>query len=380
MSSLLMIPGPGDVPYSTMQNMGRPLVPHYGREWAEIYEEVRQTLKKVLLTSNEVFLTASSGHGGLEACLNAVAKPGDGVLVINNGFFGQRLAEIAASLELKAVCVDCQWGEVPDPEDIRAVLEREPQLKAVACAHSETSTGVANPIAEIGRLLRGYELPFIVDAVSSAGAMELRPDDWGIDFLVTAPQKGLESPPGLCIIAVSDKGWRVIKERGAKPHGFYFNLLVWKEYDRYRDYQPYFITMPTNIVWALKASLQAICEEGLEKRWLRHDRMARLFRQGLENIGLRLLSEKGPYSSTVTVFKMPPGLSSEAMVEFMDRSYSIKIASGLGPHKHDTARVGHMGLGASLTSIIPVLFAIEDFLRKNGIHLPHGQSLKDVES
>lgn len=380
MDSHLMIPGPVAVPYSIRQHMSRPLVPHYGKEWCAAYDEVRQKLKKVLLTKNEVFMQVSSGHGALEAALNGAARSGEEVLVINNGHFGGRLNEIAESLGIKTIVLNYEWGTAPDLNEIEDLLKQKSSLRAVICVHSETSTGVLNPVAEIGKLLESHGSVFIVDAISSAGATELRPDEWGIDFCVLATQKGLESPAGLSIISISDKGWAAVEREDSKPTGYYCNPLIWKKFDQHREHQPYFVTMPTNTVMALGESLDHILEETLEKRWARHSSIAGVFRQAIRNMGLELFSAEGTYSDTVTALKLPAGLSSLALVDFMDKSYNIKISAGLGAFKQETARVGHMGAGATLTSIIPVLFAMEDFLRKSGLNITPGASLKDISA
>ncbi len=376
----LMIPGPVDVSDEIRQHMSKPLVPHYGKEWCEFYATVREKLKKVLLTDSDVYLQVCSGHGGLEVALNGAARRGEKVLVINNGYFGQRFREISEALELEPVEYKCAWGKAAEIAEIEEMLKRHPDIKAVICAHSETSTGVANPIREIGGLLKNSEAVFIVDTVSSAGAMELRTDDWGIDFCVTAPQKGLEAPAGLAIITISKKAWSAIERKDARPAGYYCNPLIWRDFDRNNKAQPYFVTMPTSTVSALSASLDEIISETMPVRWERHRRIAETFRRGIINMGLELFSAAGPYSGTVTVFNLPQGISSLELLDFLYTHYQIRISAGLGAMPEKTARIGHMGPGAALTAIIPVLLGIEDFLRNEGLNIPVGISLQGISA
>jgi len=245
--------------------------------------------------------------------------------------------------------------------------------------HNETSTGIVNPIKEIGEISSEFDIPLMVDAVSSLGGMELKMDQWNIDICVTASQKCLESPPGLALIAISQKGWRTIEKHQDSRHGWYLNLRLWKKYSRERaGWHPYPVTMAVNNILALRAALKKILAEGLDKRVARHAQIAKIVRIGLKNIGFSLIADERCLSNTLTVALTIPGTSPEEIIKFLRTKYYIQIAGGVSNLKDKSLRIAHMGSGASLNSVIPVMFGIEDYLRSKGFKIPYGTSLRGV--
>ncbi|AOQ25117.1 Serine-pyruvate aminotransferase [Moorella thermoacetica] len=362
---LLMIPGPCALTEEVQAAMSQPLVPHYGEEWVREYNETRNNLKPLLGTKEKVYLTVGSGHAGVEAAVNALAGCGEKMLVVDNGFFGERIACIAQSYGIKVVLIKEEWGKPVDPALVEKVLEDERDVRALAVVHGETSTGVVNPIKEIGEITCRWGIPLFVDAVCSVGGMEFLMDEWGVDVCVTASQKGLAAPPGLAIIALSERAQGFLAARKSPRVGWYLNLQVWQEFEEKQGhFQPYGITMAVNNVRALKVSLDQIHQEGLKQRFHRHEQVARRIREGVTALGLETLAQGEPLP-LVTAVKCPPGVKAEKIVCFLKEKHDIYISGGLGPHKEDTFRVGHMGAMATLEVAESFLEALGDFLKQH---------------
>lgn len=375
----LMIPGPIELDPDVLVEMGRPLSAHYGAEWAKFYHRTTALMKRVFMAEEaHVFLLAGPGTSGLDAAIGSTIGDGKKILVATNGFFGDRLRQIAEAYTApeNVVALDEPWGEAIDPTHVEDALQREGDVRAVAVAHCETSTGVLNPVREIADACERAIL--IVDAVSSLGGAELRFDEWGIGICVAATQKCLEIPPGLAPIAVSPRAWEVI-ERTESP-GWYLSLKTWKRYlDRWGEWHPHPVTMYSSLVQALHSSLQGILEEGLEARWARHERIARLFRRGLENLGFELVAKGGCASPTVTAAFAHERLPASELQAHLREHHRILIAGGLDRLKGQAFRVGHMGPTANLAAILPVLYGIEEALRTAGLAVPTGRSLQGLD-
>ena len=296
-----MIPGPVEVDDFVLAEMGAPVAVHYGPEWTTLYKNTIARMKEVFRTSGDVFLLVSSGSGGLEAAISSLLAPGERVLVAVNGFFGERAATIAHCRGLQVVRVDAPWGAPIMPESVKASLEREKGVAGLIVVHHETSTGVLNPVQTIGSIVREYEVPFIVDAVSSLGGDELAMDDWGIDICVTASQKCLEAPPGLAPVAVSPRAWQIMDRKGDFPSGWYLNLRIWRQFaEEWGDWHPFPITMATNNVRALRAALDKLFTEGLRHRINRYRETAQFIRVGLREMNFSLFVDGEYASSTIT--------------------------------------------------------------------------------
>ncbi len=359
---LLMIPGPCALTREVQEAMAGPLVPHYGEEWVREYNETRESLKPVLGTKGKVYLTVGSGHAGVEAAVNILAAPGERIAVVDNGFFGERIAWIAETYGIGVVRIKGEWGKPADPALVEKVLKEERDIKAVAVVHGETSTGAVNPVKEIGEIAGRRNVLLFVDAVCSVGGMEFLMDDWGVDVCVTASQKGLSAPPGLAIIALSAQAQDFLEARPCPPVGWYLNLRIWQEFEEKQGrFQPYGITMPVNNVRALKVSLEQIYQEGLERRFQRHKQVARRIREGIYALGLETLAQGEPLP-LVTAVKCPPGVKAGEIVSFLKEKHGIYISGGLGAHKEDTFRVGHMGVTATAEAAEVFLEALGDFV------------------
>lgn len=375
----LMIPGPTQVEQRVLLKMSERIVPHYGKEWVEYYWTVIEKLKKVLGAWENVFVMVGSGHLGLEAVINSAISEGDKIVVFVNGFFGQRIAEIASTYTRDVHIVNVEWGKAISEEVVRDTLRRiDGRPKLAAVVHLETSTGVLNPVREIAKQCRERDIPLMVDAVSSVGTTPIKVDEWGVDYCVTVSQKGLGAPPGLVIVSASSEALRKAKVAGHLGKGWYLNISKWEEFSK--EKQPYFITMAVNNIRALDASLSRLLEEGLENVYRRHYEVAKAFRLGIRQMGLSIIADEDVASSAVTAVLLSEGVPSAGLATFLKRKYRIVVGKGLGIFEGQCIRVGHMAEGARLNRILPVLFGIEDYLRLQGRSIPIGTSLVGIQS
>lgn len=375
----LMIPGPVEVDPEVLSHMSDPLQAHYGDQWVEIWNGTIANLKQVIGTSGEVLVVVGSGNTANDIVINSLFNPGDRVLVLNNGVFGQRLIELCEAHGAQTVELSKPWGVPFSASDIHEAVQKNPGLKAVLIVHGETSTGVANPIQELAQAARSHGLVVVADTIASLGGEPYRMDDWGIDVTVCASQKALEAPPGLGIIAVGERGWALMKER-REPRGWMTDLQVLRRYATDQaDFHPHPGTMPVNAFTALRKSTQFILDEGLEYRWVRHNRIARVVRAGVRAMGLRVLAEEQSACVNLTVVmgdgKFEPG----DLQAFLKEQYGMQVARGIGAYFDKAIRVGHMGPNASMEAVTPFLVGLEQYLRKNGYDVPRGTCLAGVE-
>ena len=359
----LMIPGPVPVTDEVLAEMARPVVCHYGEEWTAFYNDTLDAARRVLGVAGDLFITVGSGHAGLDAAALAAAEPGERVLVLDNGVFGQRLAEICASWGLDVLVERWPWGRAVDPEGVASALRRHPEVRAVFMVHGETSTGVLNPAREVARVVREADRLFVLDAVSSAGIAPLQVDAWGIDVCVTASQKGLGAPPGLVLVAAGERLWQRVRARRRPIPGWYTNLARWKEFAiRQAAFQPYFITMAVNNVRALRRALALIEQEGLAARWQRHALVARRLRAGLRALGLAPEADDERALPGVTVFRTPPGITAPALRDRLRDEHGILVSTGLGAWRETHLRIGHMAAGATEAAVDEALAALRGAL------------------
>ncbi len=359
----LLIPGPVEVGPDVLAAMGQSVVPHYGPQWVPVYREVQSRLKRVFHTDGDVFLIPGSGSAGLDAVLGSLLHPGDPCLVAVNGFFGERLAAIARSRGAQVIEVKAEPGQPVLAEQIQDVLENQDGLKAVCLVQHETSTTVINPIREIGALASEYGVPLMVDAISSLGGEALDMDGWGIAFCVTASQKCLEAPPGLTPVAVGPTGWQALDRNPAPFCGWYLNLRTWREYqEKWAAWHPFPVTLPTNLILALKAALDRLFLETVEGRIRRYASVARFLRQGLKERGFTFLVEDAWASSAATAAKPPSGVTAEHLVSCLRERHRIRIAGGIGDLQGKIIRIGHMGQAASIETMELLLSALDDCL------------------
>lgn len=373
----LRIPGPIDLEPEVLAYMGAPLMAHYGHEWVELYTETITLLKRVWQTHEaDIFLMPGPGSVGMEAAIASLAGDSHKLLVLTNGFFGDRWVTVARIYLSRVIVLESAWGRACDVDAVEQALKRDKEIKAVIMVHGETSTGVLNPLKEISQVCDHYGAVLVVDMISTLGGTEISFDDWHIGIGVSATQKCLECPPGLAPVAVSPRAWELI-ERSKGP-GWYVNLRTWQHFAReWGDWHPHPVTMPTGLTQALRFSLQNILGEGLSQRWARHTEMAALVRNALKNLGFEILvPDDREAMNTVTAAKGHAQLPATALIRALKEKYQILIGGGLEKLSGQIFRIGHMGPTATYDAVVPTLLAIEDVLRSVGVAIEPGQSLR----
>ncbi len=357
----LRIPGPTPVPEDILAAVGRPMVNHRGKEFAGIVQRTTERLKDFFLTSQEVMILSASGTGGLEAAVVNTLSPGDRVLAVSIGAFGERFATIAETYGAEVKPLSYEWGQAASADDVSAALKEDPSIKAVLVTHNETSTGVTNPLAEIAAAVREFDKLILVDAVSSLGAVPLEMDAWALDCVVTGSQKGWMVPPGLAFVALSDRGWKAYEQ--SKMPRFYFDLGKHREAQA-KGQTPF--TPAMSIFFGLDIALDRMTDEGLESIFTRHKKIGGLTRAGVKQLGLELLCEDERYASdTVTAVKCPEGIEVSALRNAMEDDYNIILAGGQGKLSGKIFRIGHLGL-CQEEDIVATLEALGETLGKLG--------------
>jgi len=370
--SYLLTPGPTPVPPHTLLNMAEPIIHHRKAEFSAILAEIREGLKYIFQTRNEVLIFTSSGTGAMEGTIVNTLSKGDRALVINGGKFSERWADICRVYGIDVETIDVPWGEAVDPDSVKNILNGNKSIKAIFTQACETSTGVVHPIKDMAEMVRNRDdIIIIVDAVSALGAIDIPTDKWGLDVVVTGSQKALMLPPGLAFASVSDKAWGFI-ERSDLPK-YYFNFK--KELESISKNQTAF-TPAVSLLKGLRGSLNQIKEEGLENVFARHEKLAKATRAAVSACGLQLYAPKSP-SSVVTAILSPQGIDGSDVVNVMREKYGITIAGGQGQAKGKIFRIAHMGY-ADQFDVVTVISALEMTLNELGHHMEMGKGIGAV--
>lgn len=353
----LRIPGPTPLPDEVLDAMRRDMISHRGGEFHAIMRDVTTALKLAFQTTGDVLIFPAAGTGGLEASLVNLFSPGDTVVSLSVGSFGERYAEIAERFALNVVRVSAPWGTSVDLHGLALTLDSTPNVKGVLVTHNETSTGVQNDVQAVSRIIRemdGGAAPLLlVDCISSLGAADIPVDRWGIDVAITASQKAWMAPPGLTMLSVSERARAANRE--ARLPRFYWDFTEARKYlEKWET--PY--TPAVSLLYALQASLHLMLAEGLPEVFARHERIRDRVRQAARRIGLEPLARDEIASRTVTALKVPQGRSaSELQVAMRERG--VVIAGGQDGLKESIIRIGHMGF-VSERDVDEVMEALAD--------------------
>jgi len=372
---LLMIPGPTNVDPAVLRVLSKPTLSHTDPEFVKIFKEALNDLKKVFMTSNEVFVIAGSGTLALEMAIANLIEPGDKVLNTVSGYFGEYFVKISKVHGALPRVLETPWSKSIKPEDVKNALRKD-DYKAVTITHVETSTGVANPIKEIGEIVKEYSNAFyVVDTVCSLGGMEVRVDDWNIDICASGSQKCIGVPPGLALLSVSAKALEFMEGRKNPVNFWYGDLRNWLPV--MKDPSQYFATSPVNMVYALSKALKMLLNEGLENRFRRHHILADGVRASMDALNLKMVADRESTADTVTAVYYPERID-DAVFRSEMKNRGIIVASTLGPLKGKGFRVGHMG-NISQNDIMSTIGAIEATLRHLGYKFNYGAGLKAAQ-
>ncbi|GAV22105.1 pyridoxal-phosphate-dependent aminotransferase family protein [Carboxydothermus pertinax] len=366
----LMIPGPTPIPPEVTLAMSRPMIGHRSGDFAKLHERVVAKLKQVFKTQNDIYILTNSGTGGMEMAVANIVNPGDEVLALSTGNFGERFAKIAKEYGAKVDLVDFGWGSAVDLKVVEEKLRQNPNYKAVLATHNETSTGVKNDIAGIAALTKNHRAVLIVDAVSSLGGMEFDTDGWGVDVVVTGSQKALMLPPGLAFISFSQKALEAAQDN--KNPKFYFSLPAAKK--ALAEWNTAY-TPAVSLFFGLEAALDLILEEGLDKVIKRHKLLARACREGVKALGLKLFPAEENASDTVTAVAGDNRYDPEQLRKVLRTKYGVTFAGGQKDLKGKIFRIGHMGYVDKL-DIITALGALEMALLEIGYPVELGAGVK----
>ena len=352
----LMIAGPGEVYDETLEVFGRQMIAHYGDIWTDLHQRTIEMLGQLLGAADSPYLIPGTGTTCLDAALFNVFEPGQKVVVANTGFFGVRLIEMARQHRLEVTEVEVPVGSAIDPNAIRDAAKG---ADGVLSVHVETATGVRHPIEEIAQAAHEAGAAYMVDGIASVGGELVNVDRMGIDVLVTGTQKGLEAPPGLGILALSSAGRERVSARKERPESWYLDLEVWDWYRReWGAWHPHPVTMPTNLVLALLASMQRILETGIDGVVAGRADLAKRCREGLRNLGLEPVPEPGAEANLVVASWADDPTAIQK--HLLDKG--IMISGGLTPTHGKAIRVGLMGRTATEEMVENVLEGVAEAL------------------
>ena len=360
----LLGPGPSNVHPRVLRAMATPMIGHLDPKFLELMDETMELLRFVFQTQNAITLALpGTGSAGMEAALVNFIEPGDGVIAGVNGYFGERLCEMASRHGAEIRRVEAAWGEIIDPDQVERALAQR-RAKLVAVVHAETSTGVLQPIRPIAEACQRHGALLVVDAVTSLGGAPVAPDEWGADVSFSCTQKGLSCPPGLAPITVSDRAVAVTGSRRSPVQSWYLDLsLITRYWGRDRVYHH---TAPITMLYALHEALHLVAEEGLTARWERHQRLSNALVSGLTALGLQILAPEGYRAATLTVVKIPQGIPDIEVRKALLSEHNLEIGGGLGPLKGQVWRIGLMGESCSQANVLLVLSALESALTRQG--------------
>lgn len=361
---LLLGPGPSPVPQRVLQAMASPVLGHLDPAFLEVMDETMDLLRKTFRTTNSLTIPISgTGSAGMEAGVMNLLEPGDRIVVASSGYFGERMAEMAARVGADVVRVPAEWGRPVDPKAVEDAVQRGP-TRVLAAVHVETSTGVLQPLPPLAEIAHRHGALLFVDAVTSLGGVELRVDDWGVDLCYSGSQKCLNVPPGLAPITGGERVRERLASRKTKVASWYFDLSLLSTY--WGAERVYHHTAPVSMVYAMREGLRIVQEEGLEARWARHRANAALLWRGLEEMGLVLLVPLEHRAPTLTTVRVPEGINDAAVRRRLLAEYNIEIAGGLGPLKGRIFRIGLMGAGSTPRNVLTFLGALGAALAAEG--------------
>jgi len=363
----LLSPGPTPIPNEVELAMSETMIHHRTPQFNKVFEEARQGLKKLFGTKNDVIMFASSGTGAMEAAVANLFSPGDKVLVINGGKFGERWLNIANAYGLNPIDLKVEWGRAVKVAEVEKQLEAQPDIQGVLIQASETSTTVLHPVKEIASLTKGGPL-FLVDGVTAVGVVPVPMDEWGIDVLVTGSQKALMLPPGLGFIALSDRAWDRTKK--AKLPRFYFDLNLERKNQQKGSGA---FTPAVSLIFGLRASLNMLEREGIDKVYARHARLCRATRAAATALGLKLLAPDSPSPAATGIF-LPEGIDADRVLEYLRDHMNVTLAEGQDQLKGKVIRIAHVGYMGAF-DVVTAVAALEMALRKFGAEIPFGRGV-----
>jgi aspartate aminotransferase-like enzyme len=365
----LFTPGPTPVPPEVLEAISRPIIHHRSSDFRAIFARLLERLSRVYRTAGHVLVYTASGTGGMESAVTNLTSPGDRVVVVSAGHFGERWTAMARSFGCEVDELAYEWGEAPVPEELAQRLRELSGAKVVFTTHSETSTGVVADVQGLAAAAKDAGALVAVDAVSSLGAVPLETDAWGLDAVVSGSQKALMTPPGLATVSVSADAWAAVEADGASR--YYFDWGRTRERQERSD--PSFTPAVSTVV-GLDVALGLLLDEGLEQAFERHARLGRACRAGAKSMGLELFSPDDDRSAVVTAINAPDGIDSTELVQTLRDRHGIVLAPGQGPLRGRVFRIGHIGY-YDVFDVTTALAGVELVLSELGADIERGAAV-----
>jgi len=357
-------PGPSNVHPRVYRAMTTPVLGHLDPKFLEVMDDTMRLLRFVFQTRNTITLAVpGTGSAGMEAALVNLIEPGDSVLVGVNGYFGERLCEMASRHGAEVRRVEAPWGQIIEPDQIERALAAR-RAKLVAVVHAETSTGVLQPIKPIAEACQRHGALLVVDAVTSLGGSSVPADEWRADVCFSCTQKGLSAPPGLAPITLSERAVAATHARRSPIQSWYLDLSLITRY--WGTDRVYHHTVPITMLYALREALCLVHEEGLEPRWRRHQALSNALIAGLNALGLPILAPESHRAPTLTVARIPEGVKDIEVRKTLLSEHNLEIGGGLGALKGQVWRIGLMGESCSQANVLLVLSVLESALARQG--------------
>lgn len=337
----LRIPGPTPCPDDVLQAMSRQMINHRGPEFKDMLARITTGLQSMFLTKNDVLTLTSAGTGAIESAVVNTLSAGDKALCVSIGVFGDRFADIAKTYGVDVTKLSFDQGTAADADQVAEALQKNPDFTAVMVTHNETSTGVTNDLGAIAKAIRSVrpDILILVDAISSLGSVPLPIDAWDLDVVFTGSQKGWMVPPGMSMVAVSQRAWAAA-EKATSPR-YYFDYKKAKSYLE-KGETPW--TPAVSVYFAMDVALKRLQAEGLDTIHARHARLGQFTRDGVKALGLKLLADERVASNTVTAVVVPEGVDGPSLNKMMRTEYNTVLAGGQGPLTGKIFRIGHLGL------------------------------------
>jgi alanine-glyoxylate transaminase/serine-glyoxylate transaminase/serine-pyruvate transaminase len=358
---LLLGPGPSAVHPRVLRTMSTALVGYLDPEWLTLMDEEQSLLRAVFQTKNDLtFPMSGTGSAGMETAFCNFVEPGDRVVIGCNGYFSERMCEMARLYGADVKRIEKPWGGVFTKEEVEAALVEHKPVKLLALIHAETSTGALQPLQGMGDIVRRHGALFLIDCVTSLSGIPLNIDDWGIDIAFSASQKCLGCPPGLSPFTAGDQACETLHRRRTRVPNWYLDLTMIEKY--WNKERVYHHTPSTTLHYGFREGLRLVLEEGLEDRWFRHQAIAEYLWEKMENLGLSLFVRREHRLPSLTTIRVPNGVDDVAVRTRLREAYNIDIAGGFGPLKGKIWRVGLMGFSSRRENVTLLSEALREIL------------------
>jgi len=360
----LMGPGPSEINPRVLKALAQPPIGHMDPAFVGLMDEVKDLLRYVFQTENRLtFPVSGPGSAGMETCFTNLLEPGDKIVVACNGVFGQRMAEMASRVGAQVVTIDDEWGQPVDPDKLEDALKSNPDAQVVGFVHAETSTGALSDARTLAEIARRYGCLTVVDTVTSLAGSPLYVEDWGLDAVYSGGQKCLSCVAGIAPITIGERALAKINQRKTPVSTWFHDLGLIDGYWSESGQRSYHHTAPVNSIFALAESLRLVRQEGLERAWERHRRVAEQLVDGLKEIGLEMMVDDASLRlSQLSVVKVPEGIDEAAVRARLLEEEDIEIGAGLGPLAGKVWRIGLMGHSCRTENVELLLRALEGVL------------------